>query len=447
MDPIFQPLFGDPAVAACLTDEARLQRLLDVEVALAESAAALGLIPTTAVAAIRACAVADAFDRAAIAREAARDGNLAIPLVRHLTKAVAARDAEAARYVHWGATSQDIIDTGLVLQLDVAVPLIGARLKDAADAAANLARQHIDVVMPGRTWLQQATPITVGLKAAGWLDALMRARARLLAAWGEARCVQLGGASGTLASVGERGVALMEDVATRLNLRVPEAPWHTHRDRLAHVAATLGIAAGSCGKIARDIALLSQTEIGEAREAPGAGRGGSSTMPHKQNPVSAATVIAAAVRAPGLVATMLQAMPQEHERGLGGWQAEWETLPELAMIVAGSARATHDMLASLIINPQRMRTNLDSTGGLLMAEAVSMALADRIGKAAAHGVIESASHRAMAESRPLRDVLESDLQVTAHLHEEDIARLLTPENYLGSARTFVQRILERHAHL
>jgi 3-carboxy-cis,cis-muconate cycloisomerase len=244
--------------------------------------------------------------------------------------------------------------------------------------------------------------------------------------------------------VGEQGLALMTDLAQRLHLHAPDVPWHTTRDRLAHVAATAGIAVGSCGKIARDLALLAQTEIAEAREAPAAGRGGSSTMPHKQNPVCAATIITASLRAPGLVATMLQAMPQEHERGLGGWHAEWQTLPDLMVIAAGAARATHELLATLVVDPARMRANLESTSGLLMAEAVAMALAERIGKSAAHTLVESATRRAVAEQRALRDVLITDPQMTAHLREQDIDRLLTPDNYLGSARTFVERVLARH---
>jgi 3-carboxy-cis,cis-muconate cycloisomerase len=213
---------------------------------------------------------------------------------------------------------------------------------------------------------------------------------------------------------------------------------------LVHVGAAAGIAVGSCGKIARDVALLAQTEIGEAREGAADGRGGSSTMPHKQNPVSAATILTASLRAPALVATMLQAMPQEHERALGGWQAEWQTLPELILISAGAARATHEMLSNLAIDPERMRKNLESTAGLTLAEAVSMALAERVGKPAAHSLIESAARRAIAEKRSLHDVLIADPQVTAHLSEADITRLLTPKNYLGSARIFVQRVLARH---
>jgi 3-carboxy-cis,cis-muconate cycloisomerase len=487
MDNLYDPRFGDADVAACLSEEVRLQSMLDVEAALAESQAALDLIPATAAAVIRACAQEILYAPEEIARDAIRDGNLAIPLVRQLTREVAARDADAARYVHWGATSQDIIDTGLVLQLDAAVPLIVDRLGRAGAAAADLARRHIDVVMPGRTWLQQATPITFGLKAAGWLEALARARDRLASAWSDARVVQFGGATGTLAALGVHGEAVADALAARLGLRRPGMPWHTHRDRLAHVAATLGIAAGSCGKIARDVALLAQTEIAEAHEAPPgtspsqehqfAGRGsgerggpadgsaldvaatrdggcgdhgrerrggGSSTMPHKQNPVSASVAIAASVRAPSLVATMLQAMPQEHERGLGTWQAEWQTLPDLVMCCAGGVRATAELLRDLEIDPTRMRANVDATGGLVMAEAVSMALAPRIGKPAAHDLIESACRRAATEQRTLQDVLLADVHVTAHLTPDEIARAVTPEHYLGSARTIVQRVLERY---
>ena len=311
------PLFGDPDVAAHLSDRARLQAMLDVEAALADVEAQLGIVPRSAVEPIRAAANADLYDRHALAAEAAEDGNPAIPLVRHLTRKVAEENADAARYVHWGATSQDIIDTALVLQLQRAVPLILAQLDRAAAAAAGHARRHIDTVMPGRTWLQQATPITFGLKAAGWLGAIARQRASLAAALDEARVVQFGGASGTLASLGERGLDVADALAARLGLAAADISWHAHRDRLVRLACALGVTCGTLAKVARDISLLAQTEVGEAAESRERG-GGSSAMPHKQNPVSASVALAAGVRAPGLVATMIAAMPQEHERGLGG---------------------------------------------------------------------------------------------------------------------------------
>jgi 3-carboxy-cis,cis-muconate cycloisomerase len=435
------PLFGDPAVAEPLSDRGRIQRMLDVEVALADAQAHLGLIPSNAAGAIRQAAHAGLYDFAALAGEASRAGNLAIPLVKHLTRQVAALDAEAARYVHWGATSQDIIDTGFILQMRDAVPEVIRQMRRAADAAARHARAHIQTPMAGRTWLQQATPVTFGLKAAGWVDALDRQRAALAAALDGVSVLQFGGASGTLASLGTHGPAVADALAARLALHVPNVPWHANRDRMVTLACVLGVATGALGKVARDLALLSQTEVGETMEAPAEGRGGSSTMPHKRNPVAASVVLTAAVRAPGLVATMLAAMPQEHERALGGWQAEWVTMPELILVAAGAARATTEALEGLLVDAARMRTNLEMTRGLVLAEAVSMALGEHMGRSEAHARVEAASRRAVDQKRTLAETLAEDPAITAWLPPEEIKARLAPESYLGAARTFVERVL------
>jgi 3-carboxy-cis,cis-muconate cycloisomerase len=438
------PLFGDAEVAGHLSDSARLQAMLDVEATLAEVEALLGIVPRPLVEAIRAAAKSDLYDQEAIAAEAADAGNLAIPLVRHLTARVAESDADSARYVHWGATSQDILDTGLVLQLQRAVPPIGRHLERAASAAAEHARRHIDTVMPGRTWLQQSTPITFGLKAAGWYDALDRQRAALDVALDETRVVQFGGASGTLASLGDRGPAVADMLASRLGLRTADIPWHAHRDRLVRLACALGITCGTLGKIARDISLLSQTEVGEAAETREHG-GGSSTMPHKQNSVGSSVALAASVRAPGLVSTMLAAMPQEHERGLGGWQAEWTTLPELILVTAGASRAIGDALERLAVDPAKMRANLDLTRGLVVSEAAAMALAAYVGRGEAHRLVEDATKRARGGNISLAEALAADPEVTRHMNRAEIDRQLSPDNYLGAARAMVERVLTRAA--
>ncbi len=303
-------------------DETRVQKMLDVEAALARAEAQAGIVPAPAAEAIARAARVDRFDLPSLMAEAHPAGNLAIPLVKHLTRTVAQDHPDASRYVHWGATSQDIIDTALVLQLREAVPIVVGDLRRAASAAARHARQHARTTMPGRTWLQQATPVTFGLKAAGWLDALVRTTGNVETALTAVSVLQFGGASGTLASLGADGLNVASRLGALLDLEVPALPWHAHRDRLAALACALGVACGTLGKIARDLALLGQTEIQEAIEPP-ADTGGSSTMPHKRNPVRASRVLSAAIRAPGLVSTMLSAMPQEHERGLGGWQAEW----------------------------------------------------------------------------------------------------------------------------
>ncbi len=414
--------------------------MLDVEAALAEAEASRGIIPASAAPAIRAAARAELYDLDAQAAEARRAGNHAIPLVKHLTQRVASQDEDAARYVHWGATSQDIIDTALALQLRASVPPIVASLHRAARAAAEHARLHADTPMAGRTWLQHATPTTFGLKSAGWMDALMRVGSELQRSLDGALVLQFGGASGTLAAFGDRGPDLAAALGERLGLRVPAVPWHAYRDRTVSLACALGVAAGTLGKIGRDLALLAQTEVAEAYD-PAADAGGSSTLPHKRNPVRAAVAVAAAIRAPGLVATLLSAMPQEHERAVGGWQAEWDTLPDLVRILAESSEAVAEALERLVVDPARMHANLELTRGLVMAEAMTMRLAPHLGKPAAHALVEAASSRAIAEGRPLADILAEDAAVIALIDKAEIARTLTPERYLGAARLFIANAL------
>ncbi len=442
---IFDALFGDPAVNALLSDTSLIEAMLRVEVALARAEAAIGLIPARAVDAIEQSADATGYDLAALAAEAASAGNLAIPLVRQLTERVARIDADSARYVHWGATSQDIIDTAVVLQLRDATAIVLASLERASDAAAVLARQHATTIMAGRTWLQHATPITFGLKAAGWMSALDRARAHVREALACARVLQLGGASGTLAAFGDRGLEVARAMAAELSLTTPELPWHASRDRLATLACALGVATGAMGKIARDISLLAQTEVAEAFEPAGDGRGASSTMPQKRNPVGSSVVLAASVRVPGLVATVLASMPQEHERALGGWQAEWETIPALVRLTAGAARQMATMLDGLEIDAARMRANVDITRGVALAESVSMALAEHIGKFDAHRTIGAAARRANAEHRALAEVLGEMPEVTKHLDRAEIERLLHAENYVGATEQLVHDALARRA--
>ena len=434
-------LLGDPDLMDRFGGRAQLQAMLDVEAALAEAEATAGVVPAACVAPIRAAADAELYDRAQIAEEAAAAGNAVIPVVRHLTARVAAADPDAARYVHWGATSQDILDTGLVLQLRAAVPAIAGHLRRAERAAAGLARRYAGATMPGRTWLQQATPITFGLKAAGWTDALGRTRRQVETALDRALVLQLGGAAGTLAALGAQGLAVTDALAARLDLQAAATPWHANRDRFAHLACALGVASGAAGKIARDLSLLAQTEVGEVAEGAAPGRGGSSTMPQKRNPVSASVALAAAGRTPGLVATLLGAMVQEHERGLGGWQVEWDVLPELVLVTAGGTRATAVALETLSVDADRMRANLDASGGALLAEAVAMALAESIGKHEAHACIAAACRRAAAQERPLVDLLAEDPTVSRHLDRTELEKRLSPDNYLGVSRRFIERAL------
>jgi 3-carboxy-cis,cis-muconate cycloisomerase len=433
-------LSSGPMRTVC-DDVAYLQAMLDFESALARAEAAIGVIPQSAVAPIGQACKASAFDLAQLAQAATRSGNLAIPLVKALTAEVAKSDVQAARFVHWGATSQDVIDSATMLVLRGAIDVLLSDLDRAIAGFAKLARTHRNTAMVARTWLQHALPMPFGLKLAEYAAALNRSRSRLKHLRRDGLALQFGGAAGTLAALGDKGLAVAEKLAGELKLPLAEAPWHTHRDRIAEAASVLAILAGSCGKIARDISLMMQTDVAEAFEPSGEGRGGSSTMPHKRNPVAAASALGAATMAPNLAATILAAQVQEHERSAGPWHAEWPTLPTLLLVTSGALTATVDLAEGLEVDTARMRTNLDATGGLIMAEAVSMALAEKIGKSEAHHLIEQASKKAVAEKKHLRDVLAADSKVTNDLGADRLAELFEPMAYQGASQALIDRLL------
>ncbi|HEU0027685.1 MAG TPA: 3-carboxy-cis,cis-muconate cycloisomerase [Ktedonobacterales bacterium] len=435
-------LFSTESMRAVFSDHSRLQAMLAFERALARAEARSNVIPERAAKAIAERCRAESFDLDELARGAEQAGNLAIPVVRALTALVERDDAEAAQYVHWGATSQDVIDTGLTLQMRDGLDLIVADLARLAETYRRLADAHKSTLMVGRTWMQQAAPITFGLKIAGWLSAVRRDQERLRELRSRALALQLGGAVGSLAAFGEKGLEVAANVAKELELSAPDLPWHAHRDRMVEVATTLGLLIGTLGKVARDLSLMSQSEVAEASEPSAPGRGGSSTMPQKRNPVGAAVALAAAQRAPGLVATMLAAMPQEHERGLGGWQAEWDTIPEIFLLAAGALRRMVEVAEGLDVDAQRMRANLDVTQGLIFAESVSMALARRVGKQQAHHLVREATHRASAQHRHLRDALADDESITAHLSPDELDQLFDPRLAAGLSERLVERVLE-----
>ncbi|MBG7093806.1 3-carboxy-cis,cis-muconate cycloisomerase [Pseudomonas aeruginosa] len=482
---LFDAYFTAAPMRAVFSDRGRLQGMLDFEAALARAEARTGVVPATAVAPIEAACRAELYDPLALAEAVATAGNSAIPLVKALGRQVAAGAAAAGRggprgaprpgpggppppppppppgppprppggggapaaperYVHLGATSQDAMDSGLVLQLRRALALLEQDLQRLAEVLADQAERHADTPLAGRTWLQHATPVTLGMKFAGLLGALTRHRQRLRELRPRLLVLQFGGASGTLAALGEQALPVAAALAEELGLALPEQPWHTQRDRLVEFASVLGLVAGSLGKFGRDVSLLMQTEAGEVFEPAGAGRGGSSTMPHKRNPVSSAVLIAAATRAPGLVSTLFAAMPQEHERSLGLWHAEWETLPELCCLVSGALQQAIGLLEGLEVDAQRMRRNLGLTHGLVLAEAVSIALARRIGREAAHHLVEQCCRRAVEQRRELRAVLGEEARVSAELSGDELDRLLDPAHYLGQARAWVERALAEH---
>jgi len=442
---LLEPLFRWEAIQALFSDRARVQGMLDFEAALARAESRAGVIPAAAATTITAKCRAELFDLDALAQATALAGNPAIPLVRQLTALVGKDDQQAMRFVHWGATSQDAIDTGFILQLRGALERIAAELERLAGALAQTARKHRATAVAGRTWMQQALPTTFGLKAAGWLDAVTRHRARLDTLRRNALVLQFGGAVGTLAALGGNGLELAKSLGEELHLAVPDLPWHSHRDRVVEVATTLGLCTGTLGKIARDISLQMQTEVAEVFEPAGEGRGGSSTLPHKHNPVTAAVVLAAATRVPALVATMLSAMLQEQERGLGGWHAEWETMPEIIGLAAGALHHLTDTVIGLEIDTARMSENLEVTRGLIFAEAVQMALGSAMGRLAAHELVEAACRRAKAGNRHLHEVLAEDATVAKHLNKEELERLFDPRQYLGAADALIDRVLAAHS--
>lgn len=438
MTDIGDTMFTTPEMAAIFSGASFAQRMLDVEAGLARAQARAGMIPQGAADAIASACRVDRFDLTVLYRDAAQTGTPVIPLVRMLTDLV---PGDARKFVHWGATSQDVIDTAMVLQMRDGLDLVIERLLAIAAISATLADRHRRTPMAGRTLLQHAVPITFGLKAARWVAAAARLVRRLRDLRERALVVQLGGAAGTLAAMGNQGVHVMEGLARELDLGTPELPWHTERDRVAEVATALGITAGAMAKIATDVALLSQNEVGEVSTTAGPGAAGSSTMPHKRNPVEATAAIACARLAMGLVPALLSAGAQEHERAVGGWQAEWQAVPHLFRAASGAVEWMHRALSGLEVDAGRMRANLDLTGGLIMAEALTMALAEHLGRPEAYRIVQRAADRAAQTDKPLLEVAAADAQILAVLAPDSIARTLDPSAYLGSTDAFIDRAL------
>jgi 3-carboxy-cis,cis-muconate cycloisomerase len=440
---LIESLAATPVLADLFSDESVLQSMLDFEAALARAEARIGVIPATVGAAITAAAKAKNFDAAALADAGFRAGTPAIPLVKALTERVRKSDADAARFVHWGATSQDVADTAMSLLLRRAEPILSADLMRLEKALADLSERHKDAVMLGRTLLQTAPPVTFGLKAAGWLSSIRRGRVRIQRAFQAAAVLQFGGASGTLASLGEQGIAVSKALSAELGFPSDQIyPWHTQRDQLATLICACGVLTGSLGKIARDVSLLMQNEVSEAAEPGGEGRGGSSTMPNKRNPTACALTLAAAVRVPGLVASFLSAMVQEHERGLGGWQAEW---PIVAAVIQSTGVASASMAEAaegLFVDAERMRVNITNTNGAIFAERAMMSLGAKLGRDVAHRLLEAATKRSAKEGRHLAAVLAEIPEVAAHLNPAELEELETPEQYVGSAEAFRKALLQ-----
>lgn len=438
---MFSSIFVPDAMREATSDRAWLQAMLDVEAALAAAESRLGLIPAKAAEAIAACCTAERFDVERLGREARGSGNPIEPLVRALTSEV---PDDAARYVHWGATSQDVLDTAAMLVARRALDLILAEIDGVAAACADLASAHRSTLMAGRTLLQQAVPITFGLKAAGWLVAMVEARQCVARVRASGLTVQLGGAAGTLASLGTHGVQVLGRLAEELELAEPPVPWHTARVRLADLGAALALASGTLAKLALDVVLLAQTEVGEAAEPSRDGRGSSSTMPHKRNPVGATLASACARQVHAYAGVLFGAMAQEHERAAGAWHAEWHALSQALALTGGAAAWMREVMERLEVRPDRMRENLAHTGGLLLSEHVMVVLSERLGRPEAKRRVEAACARAAHQRRPLREELLSDPGVADHLSPEEIDHALDPAAYLGSTDAFIERALEFH---
>jgi len=436
--PVFGTLYGDDAMRAIWDERAFFQRMLDVEAALARVQARLGIIPVDAADAITAAATVENLDTAELAASVRTVGYPVIGVVKGLSRAAG---PGAARWTHWGATTQDILDTAIVLQLRDGLALVRAELVAITAALAHQAETHRDTVMAGRTHLQHALPTTFGLKVATWLMPLPDHLERLDQLLPRALRVQFGGAAGTLASLGDKGLAVMAGLAAELGLGEPPGPWHVVRDGLAEAVSLLGLICGSLAKIATDMILLCQTEVGEVSEPYIAGRGGSSTMPQKRNPIASEYVLAAQRGVQALVPLMLNAMADDHERGTGPWQAELLALPQAFVLTAGALMHARTIAEGMVVDAARMQENLAITNGGIMAEAIMMGLAPTLGRETAHHAVKHAIDRVSDTGMALEDALMMVTEVSAALSRDDVIRLADPTAYLGAAGSFIDRIL------
>jgi 3-carboxy-cis,cis-muconate cycloisomerase len=438
---IFRDSFAAPEMREIFSERQTVARYVEVEVALAGVEGRLGVIPQAAADAIKQRASAKDIDLEQLRQATNVVGYPIVGLVSQLAK----QSGDAGRYLHWGATTQDIMDTAVVLQIKAALAVIDSDLVALDRALAHLANTHRSTVMAGRTHLQHALPITFGYKAAVWLSAIVRHRRRLKEIRPRVLVGQFGGAAGTLASLGDKGLAVQDALMTELGLGSSAMPWHVGRDAVAETVSLLALIAGSLAKIATDIMLMMQTEVAETFEPFEEGRGSSSTMPQKRNPIACELIIAAAGIVRQHAGLMFAAMAADHERATGPWHLEWLALPEAFLATGAALKHARAALEGLIVEPERMRRNLDLTGGLIVAEAVMMALAEYTGRQAAHHIVAHASRAALAKGTPLLVELEGEAKVTQHLSPARLRELTDPVNYLGSALAMVDRLLAERA--
>jgi 3-carboxy-cis,cis-muconate cycloisomerase len=435
---VFRDIFSTEAMRGVFSDENRVQKYLDFEGALARAQARLGIIPKEAAEEIcRHCHAAE-IDFAKLKSGTERIGYPVLPVVQQL---VGLCREGLGEWCHWGATTQDITDTATVLQIREALTLIERHLDTITGALAVLARKHRDTPMAGRSNLQQAVPITFGYKMATLLAAFQRHRERLNELRARVLVGEFGGAAGTLSSLGGRGLAAQAELMKELKLGVPAIAWHTVRDCIAEVGCFLGLVTGTCGKIALDVKLLMQTEVEEVYEPFHEGRGSSSTMPQKRNPISSVYITALVSVVRQQVAALLDAMIEDHERATGPWEIEWIVLPEIFCFTAGALAQTEFMLKGLQVDEKKMRANLDLTKGLIVSEAVMMGLGPYLGRQYAHDLVYDICRKVIATGRPLVDLLAENAEITKHLDRRALEKLCDPANYLGEAGAMVDRVL------
>ena len=436
---LFRDMFGTAEMRSVFSDKALIERYIEVEIALAKAEARCGVIPAEAAVQIAELARFESLDLAHMQHETEIVGYPILPLVEQLSKLC----GEAGRYVHWGATTQDIMDTAVVLQVRAALAIVERDIQAVRGLLAGLAKQYRDTPMAGRTHLQHALPITFGYKVAVWLSMFDRHAERLVELRPRVEVGQFAGAAGTLASLGDKGLEVQEALMAELGLGVPQATWHVARDGLAETLNFLGLVTGSLGKVALDVMMMMTSELGEVYEPFVKGRGASSTMPQKRNPISCELMYAAAKGVRQQAGLMLDAMIQDFERSTGPWQAEWVAIPEAFALSAASLGQAKFMLAGLEVRTERMRQNLDMTRGLIVAEAVMMGLAPALGRHVAHDVVYAACRVANDDGISLLDALLARPDVTDRLDRAELQRLTDPANYLGLAPQMVDRALAR----
>ncbi|HSE90294.1 MAG TPA: 3-carboxy-cis,cis-muconate cycloisomerase [Candidatus Binatia bacterium] len=436
---IFAPLFGDSEINQLLTDEAYVRALVEVEAALARAEARVGVIPQIAAEQISKAADPSKIDLRSLSRGTLRSGFPIIALVQEIRKAVG---GQSAPYVHWGATTQDIMDTAGSIQLRAVVRLFKTRIAEIARNLSQLSNRHRVTVLAARTHGQQALPVSFGLKVAAWLTPLIRHAERLDEISPRLLVVQFGGAAGTLAALGDKGLAVMHGLADELELGAPVMPWHAQRDNLVEFAGWLSLLTGSLGKMAQDIILLAQTEVGEVSESAEEGRGGSSTMPQKSNPITSELILAAARTNASLLSALHQGQIQEHERATHGWQVEWLTLPQMIMLTGGALKHALYLAKHLTVDQARMRENITRADDVILAEAAVFALAKTMPRAQADELVKKACAIALSEGKPLIEVVRNLAVGMIPEGAVDWQALAAPENYLGETERIIDRVLK-----